>query len=573
MPFPQQAAVSFIRDSIREYSARRLPFSFLKQQSEYDRCPEAILREILSPDMLGLSMLFIPGEYGGMELGLAGLCAACEELGRADLGIATGAMASMLAAIPIFESGTHEQKKRMSVRIREGALIGAFAATESHGGSSMAQLAAKASRFIKNGNAAYYRIIGAKQWITNAGIADFYVVLASAPGGPSFFILNKTSDGLKSGIHERKHGLNLSDTASLYIDNAEIPEKNLIGMEEGHGLAQAMRAFDISRIGVGAAALGAAETALAEAAAYGLARNGGNASAGSLADNPAYMNSLIIPFFARMEAVRFYLESLFLFSHLSAETAFSSGSIYGDAYAKLSAEAAIIKSFAAESCLEACSAAARACGGAGLSRDFPVGKRLADCRSLLIYEGPCEILKLSACRSRWQEMLKTGWNYYLSKAELIGSSAESGCDISSVSLKLLTEILAACRAHKLTRNKYASLKLGELISWAEMSAYFSFIAGGLSAKGDSIACQLSCLSASMPLDISGTQALARIFARQTLMKLFSEGSALLAGLSPEICGKLNLPDMNKILKLCEGNSSDFDVAAESIRKYVSGGGL
>ena len=103
-----------------------------------------------------------------------------------------------------------------------------------------------------------YRLNGRKQWISNGGIADAYTILALAPGGPSWFVLERGAEGFTQSKPEDKHGIRLSNTAALFLDDVFVPVENLVGGVEGQGLVQAQQVFGYTRLMVAAFGLGAA---------------------------------------------------------------------------------------------------------------------------------------------------------------------------------------------------------------------------------------------------------------------------------------------------------------------------
>ena len=108
-----------------------------------------------------------------------------------------------------------------------------------------------------NGSVTGYRISGAKQWISNGGVADLYTILAVAPGGPSWFVVEAGAEGFTHGKHEDKHGIRLSNTAALFLDKVYVHADRLVGGVEGQGLVQAQQVFGYTRLMVAAFGLGA----------------------------------------------------------------------------------------------------------------------------------------------------------------------------------------------------------------------------------------------------------------------------------------------------------------------------
>ena len=159
---------------------------------------------------LGIQLLFVPEEYGGMGGGAFDVYRVCERMAAIDLGIATSVLATFLGSDPITVGGTEEQKQRWMTRIAEEGLLMAYGATEPEAGSDLAALKTTAKPVTENGTVTGYRITGAKQWISNGGVADLATVLALAPGGPSWFVVERGAEGFTHGEPEDKHGIRLS---------------------------------------------------------------------------------------------------------------------------------------------------------------------------------------------------------------------------------------------------------------------------------------------------------------------------------------------------------------------------
>src|SRR5690242_13826473 len=177
--------------SLRDFAKKKLPDETLIELDERDECPLEIVRYMCNPDQLGIQLLFIPEEYGGLGGGAFDVYCICEEMARIDLGVATAVLATFLGSDPIRVGGTPEQKKRWLGGIASDGLLFAYAATEPEAGSDLGALRSTAVRVEENGNVVGYKINGSKQWISNGGIADAYTVLANAPGGPSWFVVEQ----------------------------------------------------------------------------------------------------------------------------------------------------------------------------------------------------------------------------------------------------------------------------------------------------------------------------------------------------------------------------------------------
>src|SRR5271157_6395822 len=158
--------------SLKDFAKKRLPDEVLLELDEKDECPLDIVQHMCSPDKLGIQLLFIPEEFGGMGGGTFDVYCVCEEMARIDLGVATAVLATFLGSDPITVGATPEQKKIWLSRIADEGLLFAYGATEPDAGSDLGALQTTAERVLEGDRIVGYRINGSKQWISNGGIAD-----------------------------------------------------------------------------------------------------------------------------------------------------------------------------------------------------------------------------------------------------------------------------------------------------------------------------------------------------------------------------------------------------------------
>ena len=203
--------------SLRDFAKKRLPDEVLRELDDRDECPIEIVHHMCNPDQLGIQLLFVPEEFGGMGGGAFDVYCVCEEMARIDLGVATAVLATFLGSDPITVGATPEQKKIWLTRIAEEGILFAYGATEPEAGSDLGSLRTTADPINENGRVVGYKINGNKQWISNGGIADAYTVLANTPGGPSWFVVEKGATGFSHDEPEDKHGIRLSNTAEMCI--------------------------------------------------------------------------------------------------------------------------------------------------------------------------------------------------------------------------------------------------------------------------------------------------------------------------------------------------------------------
>jgi alkylation response protein AidB-like acyl-CoA dehydrogenase len=495
--------------SLRDFAKKRLPDEELIALDERDECPVEIIRHMSDPDKLGIQLLFIPEEYGGMGGSTFDVYCICEAMARIDLGVATSLFATFLGSDPITFGATPEQKKKWLGRIADEGILFAYAATEPEAGSDLGALKTTADRVEKDGQIVGYKINGNKQWISNGGVADAYSVLANAPAGPSWFIVEKGTKGFAHDEPEDKHGIRLSNTAALAFNDVYVDADGLVGGVEGQGLLQAQAVFGYTRVMVAAFGLGAGWSALDRAIPYSTKR----IQAGSpLSEKQGYTHKLIVPHVTRLEAARSYIE----------ETAERIDAGEGS----LNTEGAIAKYMATEAGDAAADASIQALGGYGYTHEYMVEKISRDVRITRIYEGTSEIMEMTISRDRWQLHLKTRGQYYHARARefeaLHLQHPEVGANIAALAMHALAEVMEKARAARLTRFQHILLRLGELIAYAEC-------AGSLSRRAARSAEGRLNEKASMRFDATALAAMGRIFAREAVLKVTEEGLRWVAG--------------------------------------------
>ena len=250
-----------ILDTVAQLKKRLLTKERIIEFDRKEIFPEDVIREMLGPE-IGLQLLMIPEAYGGLGGGARDSCAVTREMAKICLGITTAFFAIQLGADPILVGATEEQKRKWLGKISAGEALVAYAVTEPDAGSNVAALKTKADPVIDaSGRITGYRINGSKQFISTGGYADFITVLAAAPEGPTFFIMEKNTPGYQRGKGEEKHGIRASNTSPLTFSDAFVPVENLIGGVPGQGLKQANEVFGYTRLMVAAMGLGTGEAA------------------------------------------------------------------------------------------------------------------------------------------------------------------------------------------------------------------------------------------------------------------------------------------------------------------------
>jgi alkylation response protein AidB-like acyl-CoA dehydrogenase len=495
--------------SLKEFAKKRLPDDVLIDLDARDVCPIEIVRDMCSPDKLGIQLLFIPEEFGGMGGGTFDVYCICEEMARIDLGIATSVLATFLGSDPITVGATPEQKKLWLSRIANEGLLFAYGATEPEAGSDLGSLRTTADPVLQDGKIIGYKINGNKQWISNGGIAGAYTVLANTPSGPSWFVVEKGAKGFNHDEPEDKHGIRLSNTAALAFSDVYVDADRLIGGIPGQGLIQAQAVFGYTRLMVAAFGLGAGWAALDRAIPYSTKRIQAGAP---LSEKQGYTHKLIVPHVARLEGARAYIE----------ETAERIDAGEGT----LNTEGAIAKYMATEAGNQAADASIQALGGYGYTHEYIVEKISRDVRITTIYEGTSEIMEMTISRDRWQLHLKTRGQHYHEKArELEALHAQHpnlGANFAALAHHALAELMEKARVARLTRYQHILLRLGEWIAYAES-------AGSLARRAARLAEGKLNEKANRRFDATAIASVSRVFSREAALKVAEEGLRWVSG--------------------------------------------
>jgi butyryl-CoA dehydrogenase len=322
---------------------------------------------------MGLGSLEVPAEYGGIGIDKVSCAALYEEMAKADAGFFTTMTASNLALKPIFIAGTEEQKKWACDILLNGG-YGAFCLTEPMAGSDAANSKTTA---VKDGDE--YVINGRKCFITNAPVADFFIVTAMTDKtkgvkGMSAFLVSKDTKGLSTTNHENKMGIRTSTTSDVVFEDMRVPASCRLG-EEGTGFITAMKTLDLSRTFVGVGAVGIMQRAIDEAVAYSKTRITFGKPIG------------------KFEAIQFMIADM----EIKCETArqmcvhalelMDTGLPYGK-------ESAIAKAYAGDNAVQVALDAIQILGGYGYSREYPVEKLLRDAKIFQLYEGTNQIQRM-----------------------------------------------------------------------------------------------------------------------------------------------------------------------------------
>ncbi|MDM8523799.1 acyl-CoA dehydrogenase family protein [Desulfococcaceae bacterium HSG8] len=459
-----------VTDTVRGLRKRLLTKEKILEFDKKEIFPEDIIREILGPDV-GLQLLFIPEEYGGMGGGARDCCAVTREMSKICLGIATGFFAIQLGADPILVGATGEQKEKWLGAIAEKSAIVGYAVTEPEAGSNVAGIKTKAEPVKDDaGEITGYKINGSKQFISNGGYADFVTLLAKTPEGPSFFVVEKGTPGFVLGKGEEKHGIRASNTSPLTLTDVFVPLENLIGGVPGKGLKQANKVFGYTRLMVAAMALGAGQAAMEIAIPYAQERI---QFGDPLSEKQGYTHKLIVPHAVRLEVAAAYID----------EVALKLDSTQED----LQVEGAIAKLFTTESANMAADGAMQALGGYGYITEFEVEKIKRDVRITSIYEGTSEIQQSIASTFRWKKTRKTKGGFYNDICEemnkLEAEQNDAGCRFCGLAANALNKTIFLVNDNKMTRQQYIMFALADMMAHVEVGASMARKAVKLTKEG------------------------------------------------------------------------------------------
>jgi butyryl-CoA dehydrogenase len=264
MEFKQDEMHQQLIDMYRDFAEKEVK-PLAAEIDKTERFPEETVSKMAAMGLFGIPF---PEKYGGTGMDNLSYAQCVEELSKvcAATGVIVSAHTSLCAG-PIYLFGSEEQKKKYLIPLARGENLGAFGLTEPGAGSDAAMQTTTA---VKDGRG--YILNGAKCFITNAGPAAIYIVMAmtdkeAGTRGISSFIVEKNTLGFTIGKHEEKMGIRASATSELIFEDCRIPEENLLG-EEGKGFKYAMMTLDGGRIGIAAQALGIAQGAIDETLKY-----------------------------------------------------------------------------------------------------------------------------------------------------------------------------------------------------------------------------------------------------------------------------------------------------------------
>jgi acyl-CoA dehydrogenase len=363
-----------LRDMIRQIATEKIaPRAHdIDANSEYPHD----LREILAEN--GVLGLPFSEEHGGTGTGILMLNIAVEEIAKACAATSLILMVQELGSMPIKLFGTPEQQEAWLPRLASGEISPAFALSEPEAGSDPASMRTHA---VRDGDE--WVINGAKNWITNSGIADYYLTFAVTDrdsGAVSAFIVEKDSPGFSIGGYEKKLGIKGSPTGSPVYEDVRVPHAHMVG-EEGRGMAVALKTLSYTRLGAAAQAVGIAQGATDYAAMY--------ASERIQFGKPINRHQGIAFKLADMQARTAAARALTYEACAKAERGDADYQVHGSMAKLIASDAAMAVTVEAVQVL----------GGYGYVSEYPVERMMRDAKITQIYEGTSEVQRMIISRS------------------------------------------------------------------------------------------------------------------------------------------------------------------------------
>lgn len=359
-----------IRDAVRRFAAERITPQ-ARRIDESDEFPRALFDELAAQGWLGAR---VAPEFGGAGCDAVTACLILEEVSRASgsVGNSMNAHLSLVSTL-IADHGSDAQKAHYLPELTSGRKLGAFGLTEPSGGSNAGD---PKTRAVPDGE--HYLITGSKAFITNAAVAEVFLVTARSESGVSAFILDRGLPGFDIGPPDRKMGMHGSPTSTLYFDGVRVPRGQMLGAE-GRGFKAFARALDLGRVNVAALIVGLAQAAYDAAAAYVKQREqfGRPVAAFQGVQFP------IADMATGLEAARLLT--------LNAARMFDAGM-------PIKLESSMAKHFAAEAALRICDTAIALHGGYGYLGDFAVERIYRDVKCYHMAEGTSQIQRIVIAR-------------------------------------------------------------------------------------------------------------------------------------------------------------------------------
>jgi alkylation response protein AidB-like acyl-CoA dehydrogenase len=326
----------------------------------------------------------IPEAYGGAGADAIATAIVIEEVARVCAASSLIPAVNKLGTVPLLLAGSEELKQRYLPPVARGEAMFSYALSEPEAGSDAAAMSARAvrdgDRFVLNGT---------KRWITNAGVSQYYTVMAvtdpsAGAAGISAFVVEKDDPGFSFGAPEHKLGIKGSPTRELYFDNCAIPADRMIGAE-GSGFRTALATLDHTRVTIAAQAIGIAQGALDYATGY-------------VKERQQFGQPV-----ASFQGVQFMLADMAMKVEAARQLTYAAAgkserAMQGDRSDDLTFFSSAAKCFASDTAMAVTTDAVQLLGGYGYVRDYPVERMMRDAKITQIYEGTNQIQRVVMAR-------------------------------------------------------------------------------------------------------------------------------------------------------------------------------
>ncbi|MFI5615859.1 acyl-CoA dehydrogenase family protein [Streptomyces sp. NPDC051567] len=370
-----------LRESVRSLAeAKILPFA--AAVDEESRFPQEALDALVASD---LHAVHVPESYGGAGADALATVIVIEEVARVCASSSLIPAVNKLGSLPVILSGSEELKARYLGPLAKGDAMFSYALSEPDAGSDAAGMKTRA---VRDGD--FWVLDGVKRWITNAGVSEYYTVMAvtdptKRSKGISAFVVEKGDEGVSFGAPEKKLGIKGSPTREVYLDDVRIPADRMIGAE-GTGFATAMKTLDHTRVTIAAQALGIAQGALDYAQGYVQERKQFGKPIGDF------------------QGVQFMLADMAMKIEAARQLTYSAAArservSLGADKEQLTFFGAAAKCFASDVAMEVTTDAVQLLGGYGYTRDYPVERMMRDAKITQIYEGTNQIQRIVMARN------------------------------------------------------------------------------------------------------------------------------------------------------------------------------
>ncbi len=365
---------AMVRQAVRAIAEGQIA-PYAADVDEHSRFPDEANQALTRS---GFHAVHLPEQYGGAGADAISTCIVIEEVARVCASSSLIPAVNKLGTTPVLLSGSEALKKQVLPGVATGEEMFSYALSEREAGSDAAAMKTRARQ-----DGDHWVLNGTKAWITNAGVSQWYTVMAvTEPGkganGISAFVVHIDDPGFEVGTKERKLGIKGSPTCEIHFTDCTIPADRIIG-EPGTGFKTALKTLDQTRPTIGAQAVGIAQGALDAAVGYVRERKQFGKTIGEFQG----VQFMLADMAMQIEAARHLV-------YVAAATAESGGDV--------GILAAASKCFASDVAMKVTTDAVQLFGGAGYTKDFPVERMMRDAKITQIYEGTNQIQRVVMAR-------------------------------------------------------------------------------------------------------------------------------------------------------------------------------